>query len=99
MEGSKKTIEYQVKFTEIALADIARLDVKIKKRIFDKIKWVAENHDSITHHPLKHLPEDLKGLRKRREGDYRILYWSYPDKKVIVIYSVIHRKSEYEILR
>jgi mRNA-degrading endonuclease RelE of RelBE toxin-antitoxin system len=45
------------------------------------------------------MPKYLQGLCKRREGDYRILYWPDSRKKVIKIYSVIHRREDYKSIR
>ena len=40
-------------------------------RVVQRIKWLAENLDSIKPKPLI---GDLAGLYKLREGDYRIIY-------------------------
>ncbi len=61
------------------------LDKPIQKRIAQKIDWLTENADNIIHHPLKAMPDDLKGLCRLRVGDYRIIYWVYKDKRCITI--------------
>lgn len=44
------------------------------------------------------MPEDLAGLCKLRVGDYRILYWIYPPKKLIRLYRIQHRSEVYRQL-
>ena len=52
------------------------------KRLKDKIDWLWDNRDLVTHHPLK---QNLVGYYKRRLSKYRILYTfdSTPDEMVI----------------
>jgi len=39
---------YSVHFTPIATDDLSRLDKPLAQRIFTKIRWLAENFDSLT---------------------------------------------------
>ena len=43
--------------------------------------------------PLKH---NLKGLRRLRVGDYRVLYRIDDQKKLVIIIAIQHRKDIYE---
>ncbi|HHT9161910.1 MAG TPA: type II toxin-antitoxin system RelE family toxin [Candidatus Brocadiia bacterium] len=72
----------------------------MQKRIAEKIDWLAENADKLVHHPLTSLPDDLRGLYRKRVGDYRILYWVYNEAKHIKVYDIEHRgKNYYSIKR
>lgn len=44
----------------------------------------------------KPLRYSLKGHRRLRVGDYRIVYRIHPDKKLIIIIAIKHRKNVYE---
>ena len=90
---------FRIEISPDALNELSNLDEPIKHRITDKIEWLAINALTVTHHHLTNLPRHLSGLCKRREGDYRILYWIYPNQRVIKIYGIIHRSTEYDILR
>lgn len=99
MGTGKETTRYRLEISPDAIQDLKVLDKQITRRIDKKLHWIASNYDQIQHKPLSHVPKDLAGLRKYRVGNYRILYMSYPEKKLIEIYAVIHRSSEYRILK
>jgi len=44
---------------------------------------------------LTNLPDDLAGLCRFRVANHRILYWPYPDAKVLKVYRVQHRREVY----
>jgi mRNA-degrading endonuclease RelE of RelBE toxin-antitoxin system len=67
---------YKVKLLPDAEESFKNLDKTIQCRIAGKIDWLAENADTMIHHHLSSLPEDLRGLCRIRMGDYRILYWT-----------------------
>ena len=46
----------------------------------------------------KPLRYSLKGHRRLRVGDYRIVYRIAADKKIVVIIAIKHRKDIYEDL-
>ncbi len=83
---------YQVEFHAEAETDLARLDSKVRERIFKKAKWLSENFESITPDPLS---GEFKGYFKLRIGDYRALYSANPKSKLILIHLVGHRKEIY----
>lgn len=90
---------YKVTFLPDAEDSFKKLDKPVQKRIGEKIDWLAENADKIIHHPLKSMPEDLRGLCRIRVGDYRILYWVYNDSKHIKIYEIEHRSQDYRSVK
>ena len=84
---------YSVHFTPIATDDLSRLDKPLTQRIFTKIRWLAENFDSLT-------PESLTGkwvgVFKLRVGDYRVLYTFSKAETSITVYFVRHRREVYK---
>jgi mRNA interferase RelE/StbE len=90
---------YKVIFLPGAEDSFKRLDKNIQKRVAEKLDWLAENAESVIHHPLKSMPDDLKGLCRMRVGDYRIIYWIYNHEKTIKIYEIEHRGQAYRFVR
>jgi len=71
--------------------DIQQIPANIRKRIQDAI----ENRLIIE--PVqagKPLRQSLKGFRKMRVGDYRIIY--QVEKETIIVLKIGHRKDVYE---
>lgn len=68
---------YKVIILPDAEKSFKKLDKAIQSRIAAKIDWLADNADTIVHHLLSSVPDDLKGLCKAKVGDYRVLYWTY----------------------
>jgi mRNA interferase RelE/StbE len=62
---------YTVRLLKPASRGLGRLDKSVATRIVRRLRWLAENLDSINPEPLK---GDLQGLYKLREGDYGIAY-------------------------
>ena len=66
---------YKVPLLPDAEKSFKKLDKPVQQRIADKIDWLAGNSDTIIHHPLVSLPDDLddlddlKGLCRIRVGD------------------------------
>jgi len=90
---------HKITFLPDAEDSFKNLDNPVQKRIAQKIDWLAENADKIIHHPLKSLPDDLRGLCRVRVGDYRIIYWVYDKYKHIKIYDIEHRGKDYRSLK
>ncbi len=90
---------YKVTFLPDAEESFKRLDKPVQLRIAEKIDWLAENANTVIHHPLTSLPDDLKGLCRMRVGDYRVLYWVYDENKHIKIYEIEHRGKEYRSIK
>jgi mRNA-degrading endonuclease RelE of RelBE toxin-antitoxin system len=90
---------HRIIFLSDAERSFRRLDPPTRKKIAQKIDWLAENADKIIHHFLTSLPDDLRGLCRVRSGDYRILYWFYAESKVIKIYEIKHRSKVYRSIQ
>ena len=84
---------YSIHFTPTATDDLGRLDKSVAQRIFTKIRWLAENFDSLT-------PESLtgqwEGVFKLRIGDYRVLYTFSKAETSITVHFVRHRREVYK---
>lgn len=85
---------YSVNFTFVASADLARLDTPIAERVIKKLRWLAENFDSLK---PEVLTGEWQGVFKLRMGDYRILYTFDKGKREIIVHFVRHRSEIYRI--
>lgn len=86
---------YDVVYTKTFYKDIKKLDKTIAKRIIDKIIFISKQEKN-PGKLLAFMPTELKGLRKYRVGDYRILFWI--EKNIITLYGVEHRSIVYKNL-
>ena len=86
-------------FLSDAEKSFRRLDPPTRKKVGQKIDWLAENADKILHHTLTCMPDDLRGPCRARAGDYRILYLFYAEFKTIKIYEIAHRSKVYRSIQ
>ena len=86
---------YDVEFLPEAAEDLAQLDKAIAQRVLRKLRWLAENLDSLRPEPLS---GSFLGLMKLRVGDYRIIYQVDHERNALTIYLVGHRREIYERL-
>ena len=89
---------YRVVTTPEFDEDLGNLDRAVIQRIVRRIEWLAE-HPEALRFPLRHLPDDLKGLHKYRVGAYRVLLWVDREAEVLTLYGVRHRRDAYDQLR
>jgi len=84
---------YSIRLLNDATRELERLDKPVANRIVRKLRWLAQNLDSIS-------PESLKGgfagLYKLREGDYRIAYQVLRSENTIVVHLIGHRRDVYK---
>lgn len=84
---------YQIHLTPDAEADLARLEAPMAERLLKKLRWFAENFETM-------VPEALtgqwRGAFKLRVGDYRILYTYRRETETITVHVVGHRRDIYE---
>ena len=86
---------YQVEFRPRAAQDFDNLDQFVADRVLKKLRWLAENFDSLRPEPLTGL---FSGLFKLRVGDYRVIYEANREKKVLTVRLVGHRGEIYDQL-
>jgi mRNA interferase RelE/StbE len=86
---------YRVEFRPAAAQDFDNLDQVVADRLLKKLRWLAENFDSVRPEPLTGL---FSGLFKLRVGDYRVIYQANREKKVLTVRLVGHRREIYDQL-
>lgn len=79
-----------------ALNDLERMGKNNADRILAKIVEVAER-EGAPGKLLRNLPDDLKGLRSYRVGDYRVIFRL--TEKEIKVYIIGHRSDVYKGLK
>jgi len=84
---------YQVEFRPRAAEEFERLDQVVAARVLRKLRWLAENFDSVKVEPLT---GPLTGLFKLRVGDYRVIYQADRENKVLTVRLVGHRREIYD---
>lgn len=82
-----------VVFISQAEESLAKLDKQTAQRILKKIRWLAENLETLTPEPLT---GQFQGVYKLRVGDYRVLYTLEDDQNLIVIRLIKHRREVYK---
>jgi len=84
---------YEVEFRPQATQDFEKLDRAVADRLLKKLRWLAQNFDSIK-------PESLTGpfahLFKLRVGNYRVIYEINFQKKALVVRIIGHRREVYD---
>lgn len=83
----------EIVWTADAEADLHRLDAAAADRIMGKIRWLAENVDSVR---VETLAGPWRGVRKLRVGSYRVLYTRDSVARRIVVHIVGHRREIYK---
>ena len=84
---------YQVEFHPRAVKDFEDLDELVADRVLRKLRWLAENFDSIRPEPLAGV---FSGLFKLRVGDYRVIYQADQEKKLLTVRLVGNRREIYD---
>ncbi|MDM8521429.1 type II toxin-antitoxin system RelE/ParE family toxin [Anaerolineales bacterium HSG6] len=85
---------YEVEFTDDALDDLAKLSKDIGQRILKKIRWLAENFESLSPEPLTN---QWQGMYKLRVGDYRVVYtFESETRRLIIVHLIGHRREVYK---
>lgn len=85
---------YTIRLLKPASRALERLDKAVATRVVRRLRWLAENLDSLSPEPLKGR---LRGLYKLREGDYRVAYEILRDERVIIVHLIGHRREIYKI--
>ena len=81
---------YKLVFEKRALGDLNKLDVLMKRRIWDKLQKCKENPFVF----LKPLVQ-IRGF-KLRVGDYRVIVDVREEIRILNVLKVGHRKNVYE---
>ena len=81
---------YQVELLPQAIDDLLHLDKPVAQRVLNKLRWLAENFESIR---AEALVGPLAGLRKLRVGDYRVIYEADRENRLITIHLIGRRRE------
>lgn len=84
---------YRLKFAPSAETDLARLDKTIARLVYKRLRWLADNFESVSPIPLK---GEFKEFSKFRVGDYRALYTIDPIRQLVVVHYIRHRREVYK---
>ena len=84
---------YEVEFRPDARDGLRRLSKSSAQHVLDRIKWLSENCEQISHEALT---GEFRGVFKLRVGDYRVLYALSRKERLIIVHLVGHRRSIYE---
>ncbi len=83
---------FEIAYKDVVIEeDIPRLDFTWKDRVRRAIEERLTMHPEIYGKPLRHA---LRGFRKLRVGDYRIIFHIVGNKVLIV--GILHRSDVYE---
>ena len=83
-------MDYSVRIKASAAKALARVDVGDRERLVEAI-------DSLRQAPLRGsvLKGDLRGLRRLRVGDYRIVYEVAAQELLVLVVRIGHRREVY----
>ncbi len=83
-------MNYSVQIKQSAAKELARIGRSHRRRIIHAIDALAEN-------PFKGsvLKGELRGLRRIRVGDYRVVYEVQDSVLVVLVVRVAHRRDAY----
>ncbi len=83
-------MSYSIRIRGSARRELAQLPRDARERVIAAIDALREQ--PLAGSPLK---GGLRGLRRHRVGDYRILYELLDDELVILVVRVAHRRESY----
>jgi len=84
---------WSLDFLPEAEQDLAKFDRQIRRRIIDKLDWLAENFD--TFFPLV-LTGEFREFYKLRVGDWRVIYKINWQSQTIIICYIDRRDKIYK---
>ncbi len=84
------SVSYSLRIKASAAKELSRIERADRERLIDAI-------DRLREHPLVGAPlkGGMRGLRRTRVGDYRVLYEVQHDVLVILVVRVAHRRDAY----
>ena len=83
-------MSFSIRIKGSAAKELRRVVEPDRKRIVAAIDQLSE-----TPHLGAALKGDLRGLRRLRVGDYRILYEVQDDELIVLVVRVAHRRDAY----
>ena len=83
-------VSYSIRIRDSARRELAQLPRDVRERVIAAVDALREQ--PLAGSPLK---GGLRGLRRQRVGDYRILYELLDDELIILVVRVAHRRESY----
>lgn len=83
---------YRLELTNGAEDDLAKMDSTIAEQALDRLRWLADNAESVRHRALS---RPWSGLFRLRIGDFRAIYSYDRTERKIVVRFVRHRSEVY----
>ena len=83
-------MRYSIRIKRSAERELARIDKPQRRRIIAAIDRLAEHPDA-----GNRLKGSLRGLRRLRVGDYRVLYEVLDGELIVLVVRVAHRREAY----
>jgi len=88
-------LKYEIKYhSDVVKKDIKRLDVHVRNQIKSAIEQNLTVHPETFGMPLR---RSLKGYRKLRVGDYRVVFKI--ELQTVFILAVLHRSVVYKVTK
>lgn len=86
----RSDVSYSVRIKGSAARELAGISQPVRVRIIHAI-------DTLRDQPLSGLPlkGELRGLRRLRVGDYRVVYELLRNELVVLVVRVAHRRDAY----
>lgn len=83
-------MRYSIRIKRSAERELARIAKPQRRRIIDAIDRLADQPDAGSR-----LKGSLRGLRRIRVGDYRVLYEVLDGELIVLVVRVAHRREAY----
>ena len=87
-------MDYSVRIKDSAAKELARIPPPARRRFVYAIDGLGEQ--PLAGSPLK---GELRGLRRLRVGNYRVVYEVLDDELVVLVVRVAHRGNAYRVSR
>ena len=84
---------YRLRFSRAADQALERIDRPTKARILRDINEKLTTNPAGFSQPLRYL---LKGHRKLRVGDYRVVFTLHEEEILVLVVGIGHRREVYE---
>ena len=84
---------YALIFSSRARRDMSRLNPPVAQDIYDKLRWLAANCDTVRHVALRGWQ---RGSFRERIGDYRAVYRLDQVNRRLIVHKVGHRSEIYD---
>ena len=85
---------YQVEFANAAEDDLAKLDRELAQQALNRLRWLADNAESVRHRALS---GPWSGVFRLRIGDFRAIYSLDRTGRRIIVHFVRHRSEVYRL--